>query len=167
MLDIFPVYPKSCLGHTQRKYLVLSGYCMRLIYHWRQEESVIVSRMSYDIPSNLSYKTHLFPNINVSCFILQLPLQNLLKPVFSQEWRCSRIGWDWICLTMTHVLQDILAVLDVVGETPTGDAPTTSEWSTILMPTKVCLISEVWGWYWQWEIPACAKWKLWKKIIKH
>ena len=26
---------------------------------------------------------------------------------------------------------------------PTGDAPTTSEWSTILLPTKVCLILEV------------------------
>ena len=28
---------------------------------------------------------------------------------------------------------------------PTGDAPTTSEWSTISFPTKVRLISEVWG----------------------
>ena len=27
---------------------------------------------------------------------------------------------------------------------PTGDAPTTSEWSTILLPTKVRLILEVW-----------------------
>ena len=31
---------------------------------------------------------------------------------------------------------------DVVGAVPTGDAPTTSEWSTILLPTKVCLILE-------------------------
>ena len=29
---------------------------------------------------------------------------------------------------------------------PTGDAPTASEWSTILMPTKVQLILDVW-WY--------------------
>ena len=36
---------------------------------------------------------------------------------------------------------------DVVGATPTGDAPTTSEWATILLPTKVKLILEVW-WYW-------------------
>ena len=33
---------------------------------------------------------------------------------------------------------------DVVGVAPTGDAPTTSEWATILLPTKVCLILEVW-----------------------
>ena len=33
---------------------------------------------------------------------------------------------------------------DVVGAAPTGDAPTTSEWSTILVPTKVRLILEVW-----------------------
>ena len=32
---------------------------------------------------------------------------------------------------------------DVVGAAPTGDAPTTSEWSTIFFPTKVCLILEV------------------------
>ena len=29
-------------------------------------------------------------------------------------------------------------------EMPTGDAPTTSEWSTILSPTGVQLILEVW-----------------------
>ena len=33
---------------------------------------------------------------------------------------------------------------DVVGAAPTGDAPTTSEWLTILLPTKVRLILETW-----------------------
>ena len=33
---------------------------------------------------------------------------------------------------------------DVVEATPTGDAPTTSECSTTLLPTKVWLIIEVW-----------------------
>ena len=32
---------------------------------------------------------------------------------------------------------------DVVGAAPTGDAPTTYEWSTILLSTKVRLILEV------------------------
>ena len=32
---------------------------------------------------------------------------------------------------------------DVVGAAPTGDAPTTSEWLTILLPTAVRLILEV------------------------
>ena len=32
----------------------------------------------------------------------------------------------------------------VVGAAPVGDAPNTSEWSTILLPTKVCLILEFW-----------------------
>ena len=31
-------------------------------------------------------------------------------------------------------------VLHVVGAAPTGDAPTTSEWSTMLLPTKVRLM---------------------------
>ena len=33
---------------------------------------------------------------------------------------------------------------DVVGAAPAGDAPTTYEWSTILLPTKVRLILETW-----------------------
>ena len=37
---------------------------------------------------------------------------------------------------------------DAVGAAPTGDAPTTSEWSTILLPTKVCLVLEVWRYGW-------------------
>ena len=37
---------------------------------------------------------------------------------------------------------------DVVGAAPTGDAPTTSEWSTILLPTKVRLILEVLRYLW-------------------
>ena len=33
---------------------------------------------------------------------------------------------------------------DVVGAAPTGDAPATSEWSTITLRTKVHIILEVW-----------------------
>ena len=33
---------------------------------------------------------------------------------------------------------------DEVGATPTGDAPTTSVWSTTLLTTKVLLILEIW-----------------------
>ena len=33
---------------------------------------------------------------------------------------------------------------DAVAEAPTGDAPTTSEWSTILLPTEVWLILKIW-----------------------
>ena len=29
---------------------------------------------------------------------------------------------------------------DIVGAAPTGDAPTTSEWSTIVLPTKMRLV---------------------------
>ena len=39
---------------------------------------------------------------------------------------------------------------DVVGAAPTGDAPTTSELSTILLPTKVRLILKIW----QYTIPS-------------
>ena len=36
---------------------------------------------------------------------------------------------------------------DVVGAAPTGDAPTTSEWSTSLLRTKVRLILVTWRYY--------------------
>ena len=39
---------------------------------------------------------------------------------------------------------------DVVGSAPTGDAPTTSEWSTIYWPIKVHLLLETW-WYVGWN----------------
>ena len=69
--------------------------------------------------------------------------------VLSQEWRCS---WSNVS---------------------TGDAPTTSEWSARLLPTKMCLILEIWMdfksnhyglvtpygekdvghyWFWQWLV---------------
>ena len=49
-------------------------------------------------------------NLNVSRLGLQLSLRNILKPNVDNE--------------------------DVVGAAPTDDASTTSEWSTILLPTK-------------------------------
>ena len=55
-------------------------------------------------------------NLYDSRLVLELPLPNPLKPVENE---------------------------DVVGAAPTGDAPTTSEWSTILMPTQVRLILQV------------------------
>ena len=77
-------------------------------------------------------------NLNVSRLGLQLSLCNILKP-------------------------GVKPSEDVVGAAPTGDAPTTSEWSTIYLPTKVRLILETWR-YLQWlhpsrilaEIPVCS-----------
>ena len=53
--------------------------------------------------------------------VLQLPLRNPLKPGVENE--------------------------DVVGAAPIGDAPTSSEWLTILLPTKGHQILEVWVYY--------------------
>ena len=84
------------------------------------------------IPSNLLYKSHQIPKLK--CFSSRLAV------VFVQsiEARCQ----------VKHE--------DVVGATPTGDAPTTSEWSAILLLTKVWLILEVWWKYlhWCWKTHA-------------
>ena len=61
------------------------------------------------------------PNLKDSHLILQLSLSNPLKP--GVKWRNENE--------------------DAVGAAPTGDAPTTSEWSTILLPTMVWLILEI------------------------
>ena len=59
-----------------------------------------------------------FQNSNASRLVLQLSLPDPLKPCIKNE--------------------------DVIGAAPTGGAPITSEWSTILLHTKVRLILEVW-----------------------
>ena len=48
------------------------------------------------------------------------------------------------CLCPIHSSQVLIKNEDVVGAAPTGDAPATSEWSTISSPTEVPLILEVW-----------------------
>ena len=63
---------------------------------------------------------HQIPKLKVSCLVLQLSFCNILKPGIK--------GGNE----------------DVVGAAPTGAAQTTSEWSTILLPTKARLILEVW-----------------------
>ena len=72
-----------------------------------------------ELPSSLWYKTHQIPTYKRFSYCL--------AAVFSEslEARCQ------------------VENEDVVGAAPTGDAPTTSEWSTILLPTKVRLILEV------------------------
>ena len=64
-------------------------------------------------------------NLKVSRLILQLSLPSQRSHVLSREWK-----------NVDHS--------DAVGASPVGAAPTTSEWSTILLPTKVRLILEVW-----------------------
>ena len=56
-------------------------------------------------------------NLNVSRLVLELSLPNPLKPGVNNE--------------------------DVVGAAPSGNASATSEWSTTLLPTCVCLILEI------------------------
>ena len=51
---------------------------------------------------------------------------------------------------------------DVVGAAPTCDAPTISEWSIILLPTKVRLILETWRYLWMAQyIIKCTYWSVW------
>ena len=69
------------------------------------------------LPSNLLYKAQQISNLNVSHLVVAV--------VQSIEARCEADNED------------------VVGVAPTGDAPITSEWSTILLATKVQLMLEV------------------------
>ena len=67
-----------------------------------------------------SIKWHQFPELkNISRLVMQLSVQSIEARLYVEN-------------------------EDVVGAAPTGGAPTTSEWSTILLPTKVNLILEVW-----------------------
>ena len=48
------------------------------------------------------------------------------------------------CLCQSIEAKCLVENEDVVGGALTGDAPTTSEWSTILLPNKMLLILDVW-----------------------
>ena len=74
-----------------------------------------------NIPSNLRYKSHQIQK--VKCFSYRLAV------VFAQSIEARR-----------SVEND-----DVVGAATTGDAPTTSDWSTILVAIRMRLILEVYG----------------------
>ena len=92
-----------------------------LVWYWFQIlahlNGTVWGKQTYRQISNIRYTK--FQNWNVSRPVLQLYLPNLLKPGVGVENE------------------------DVVGAAPTGDAQTTSEWSTILLPTEVRLILEV------------------------
>ena len=75
--------------------------------------------MKINLASNLEYKAHHTPTLK--CFSSRLAVVY----VQSVKARCQFENED------------------VVGAAPTGDAPTTSKWSTILVRTKVRLILEV------------------------
>ena len=92
-----------------------------------------LSHCQGSLDQGLQYQEyHKFSNIrctksqtlNVSCPILQLSLLNHWSQVLSWEWRCSWSSANRRCST------------------------TTSEWSTILLPTKARLISETWWYLW-------------------
>ena len=86
--------------------------------------SVTRPRLIDNLPSNLQYKSHQISKLK--CFSSHPAV------VFAQSVEATRY--------VDHS--------DVVGAAPTGDAPITSEWSTISLPTKVRLILEIWRYLW-------------------
>ena len=87
----------------------------------------------YVVPSSLKYKTHQIPTLKRFSYCFAAVFAKSLKA------RC------WV------------ENEDVVGAAPTGDAPTTSEWSTIWLPTKVRLILEVLRYIYVWlTLPEIA-----------
>ena len=81
----------------------------------RCEKQVVL----FVLPSSLQYKPHRIPTLKRFLYCLTAAFVESLEARYQVEYE------------------------DVVGAAPTGDAPTTSEWSTILLPTKVHLILEI------------------------
>ena len=55
------------------------------------------------------------------------------------------LAYSCSCLWPVHTSQVLVSRLwRLVGAAPTGEAPTASEWSPILLPTNVWLLLEVW-----------------------
>ena len=90
-----------------------------LILRDRKNNIVKLIEGEWHIPSSLLYKTHQIPTLKRFSYCLAAGLAESIE-------------------ARSQVENE-----DVVGAAPTGDAPTTSEWSTILFPTKVRLILEM------------------------
>ena len=67
-------------------------------------------------------------------------MSNIRRPK-SQNFNVSLLA---LWLFWPHPMKPCVDNEDVVEAAPIGDAPTTSEWSKIVLPTKVCLILETW-----------------------
>ena len=76
-----------------------------------------------------------------SCFLI-LPPGHLLPRVLKVRWS---VMWANIGVPSSVVPAEVDLLHMRIGR-HAGDAPTTSEWSTIWLPTKLCLILELW-WY--------------------
>ena len=62
------------------------------------------------------------------------------------EYQNSNVSLSCLAVVYTQSIEAMCWVKneDAVGAAPTGDAPTASEWSASLLPTKVCLVLQVW-----------------------
>ena len=75
-----------------------------------------------------------------------------ISPIKSQNWNVSRLVLQlFLPNPFKPSVKSINDNEDVVGAAPTGDDPTTTEWSTILLPNEVRLVSKIWRNYrWKW-----------------
>ena len=95
-------------------------HCLSLLSFILMQSSAAMTQSITITVKSLNIRCTKSQTLNVSHLILQLSLPNPMKPGVKSKNE------------------------DVVGAAPTGDAPTTSEWSTILLLTKVQLILETW-----------------------
>ena len=110
--ESFSSVREKCKSKSNR-----TRYVERCITIFSRSQCVKWIRFTYlHVPSSLQYKTHQIPTLKIFSYCLAAVFAESL------EGRCS------------------VENEDVVGAAPTDDAPTTSEWSTILLPTNVRLI---------------------------
>ena len=103
-----------------------------LSFYWSSQTTVksLIIRHTKFQNLNVSHVLQLsLVVLQLSLVVLQLSLHNLLKPY---------VRWS---------------MKMYVGAALTGDAPTTSEWSTILLPVEVHLVLEIWLYLFNREIP--------------
>ena len=85
--------------------------------------------------------THTLPN---QLILRTYPQTSSISTTKSQNLNVSRLVWQNFAFAQSIEARRWVENEDVVGAAPTGGAPTTSEWSTNVLPTKVRLILEFW-----------------------
>ena len=102
------------------------------------------SSTSMILPSPTDYPVPMVPLICSYFMLCSRPIDTLQSMNNAHESLNDFFGCGWAPTPLSCILFCISYVEnDVVGAAPTGDAPTTSEWSTFLLHTVVRLILEV------------------------
>ena len=137
LYSIMPLWQRQYSPKHQTKD-AHSSHSSVVLTHWGRDKIAAISQTTFS-------NAFSWMKINEFCLRFHWNLFLSCKLIIFQHWFRKWLGTDQAIVFAQSIEASYVENEDVVGAAPTGAAPTTSEWSTMLLPTtKGWLISEVW-----------------------